>query len=98
MNTLIRLADRKGFLKGHLNTLQHEALQWLMIEESTELFDIERERMKYTILAANPSLFDSLYGEEKVEANVEWITPRTAEEFARVEEFLASTFVGGTEP
>lgn len=44
---------------------------------------IEEERMKYTMLAGNPHLWQALYGEQQ-EGNIEWIKPETAEDLERI--------------
>jgi hypothetical protein len=87
MRFLIRLADRRGFLKGELNTLQEEALRWKLVEESEESYELEKERMKYTILAGNIHLWQELYKEDD-DADVEWITPRSAEDLELVMKIL----------
>lgn len=93
MNSLIRLADRKGLLKGKLNLLQEEALQWLMIRENEERISIERERMKYTILAGNPQLWKVLYEDEEDErfGEIEWTTPQSYEEVEELERIINET-------
>lgn len=87
---MIRLADRKGALTGALSPLQEEALQWLIINEMEENVSIERERMKYTILAGNLHLWRELYGEEEEvdEGEIEWVTPQSAEEIEGILQVL----------
>ena len=49
---------------------------------------MERERMKYTLVASNPSLYKSLYEEKDIEGElgeIEWVTPTSIEE---MEEFV----------
>jgi hypothetical protein len=90
LKAFVRLADRKGFLKGHLNTLQDEALQSLMIDEAKEEASIEENRMKYTILAGNVQLYQQLYpAEEQDDGEIEWIIPQSSEEIEMIEEILS---------
>lgn len=87
---MVRLAERQGILKGDLNLLQEEALQWIMMNEMENIAILEKERMKYTILAGNTHLWQELYGEEQEDdGEVEWIVPKSAEEFAQIENILA---------
>jgi hypothetical protein len=94
---LIRLADRKDSLKGDLNILQERALVWLMQEEFELQAEIERERLKYTLLAGNPELYSRLYEEDDSEelddSEVEWLVPESAEEVHEIIDFLQSTQV-----
>lgn len=90
MRSLIRLANRKGYLVGDLNPLQEEALQWLIVDELAQESELERERMKYTILAGNTQLWMHLYGNEAEEEDgeIEWIVPESAEEVEQLERIL----------
>ena len=70
---------------GDLNIIQYLALNFALGKERTDLVEIERERMKYTILAGNVPLYQSLYEDKNVEESfdnkdVEWITPTSIEE------------------
>lgn len=53
-----------------------------MIDDIERQSETEKERMKYTILAGNPQLWQTLYGadEQEDEKDVEWITPKSAED------------------
>ena len=108
MKALIRLADRRGILKGSLNSLQDEALQSLIIDEIETESDLERERMKYTILAGNLHLWRELYGDEEEDSDeprneeVDWFTPESAEDIENIERIIsgvgAEDFSGATDP
>lgn len=100
MKSLIRLADRKGLLKGHLNAVQEEALQWLMVDEAETTYNAERERMKYTILAGNVNLWKYLFEDEENredyevdDEEVEWITPSSHEDIEAMDAILRG--IGG---
>ena len=79
----IRLADRRGILKGELNPLQNYALQIALLEEDKVTFEAEENRMRYTLLASNPELYKKIFRDpvvEEDEVGVEWITPESAED------------------
>lgn len=91
---LIRLADRKGLLKGDLNVLQDRALVWLLGEDFIIASEIEKERMKYTLLASNPELYHQLYESDEDEiddSDVEWLVPETVEDVEDILGFLSQT-------
>lgn len=92
---LIRLADRKELLKGDLNILQERALVWLLNEDFEIQAELEKERMKYTLLSGNPDLYDRLYtepDEEEIDdSEVEWMVPESAEEVQDILNFLNQT-------
>ena len=90
---LIRLADRKGILTGKLNLLQEQALLWLINEDFNLKAELEKERMKYTLLASNPQLFEQLYKDEEEidDSDVEWMVPESAEEVEDILDFLRQT-------
>jgi len=44
--------------------------------------------MKYTIFTANPQMWEVLYGEEE-EEEIEWFTPKSAEDIEDIENILA---------
>ena len=92
---LIRLADRKEILRGDLNALQERALAWLLNEDFEISTNIEKERMKYTLLAANPEMYERLYKEEDEDeiddSEVEWLVPESAEEVQDIIHFLQET-------
>ena len=91
---LIRLADRKDLLKGDLNILQERAIAWLMQEDFEIQTETEKERMKYTLLAGNPELYERLYKEPEDEiddSEVEWLVPESAEEVQDIINFLQQT-------
>ena len=94
---MIRLADRKGILKGNLHFLQEEALQWLMLDEVEQEVNLEKERMKYTILAGNPHLWKELYSEDEEpnSEDIEWIVPKSIEEIEQIMKILDSQQIGG---
>lgn len=91
----IRLAERQGLFRGNLNRLQDEAMQRLMIEEREEQFRLERDRMYYTIFASNPELARRLFDKDEDDDfdpdEVEWLTPRSAEDIEEVMELLGRT-------
>lgn len=89
---MVRLADRRKLFEGDISPLQEEALQWLMLNESEESVQAERERMKYTILAGNVHLWKELYGEDdeqEDDGEVEWITPSSLEDMEKINDILA---------
>ena len=91
---LIRLADRKGTLRGDLNTLQERALIWLLGEDFNIASEIEKERMKYTLLAGQPELYHQLYegDEDQIDdSDVEWMVPETVEDVEDILSFLSQT-------
>ena len=96
---LIRLADRKEILRGDLNILQERALIWLLGEDFNIQTEVERERMKYTLLAGNPELYTQLYETEDPDPNlpddedVEWMVPESVEEVEDILTFLQQTQV-----
>ena len=59
-----------------------------MLDERNEKFSIEDERMRYTLLAGQPQLYNILYGEESETAGIEWITPETDEEVKQLMELF----------
>lgn len=95
LQTLIRLADRKGILRGDLNGLQERALLWLISEDFTISTELEKERMKYTLLAGNPQLYEQLYQQDDDgapdDADVEWMVPESVDEVEDVLNFLQQT-------
>lgn len=92
---LIRLADRKGLLKGDLNSLQERAMVWLLNEDFHISTELERERMKYTLLAGNPELYERLYQEpdedEIDDSDVEWMVPESVEDIQEIMSVLEQT-------
>lgn len=92
---LIRLADRKEILRGDLNSLQDRALMWLLGEDFNISTELEKERMKYTLLAGNPQLYDQLYQERDEEvpddSDVEWLVPESVDEVEDILNFLQQT-------
>ena len=55
---------------------------------------LERERMKYTLLAGNPQLYDQLYSDEEAEVDeseIEWIVPESVEEVEDILGLLQQT-------
>lgn len=58
-----------------------------MKEEVNELVAIEKERMKYTILAGNLPLYQELYKEDPDvpdDSEIEWFRPESAEDFEAI--------------
>lgn len=92
LQALVRLADRRGLFNGSINTIQQEALYWLMLNEHEQRNLLEQERMKYTILAGNAPLWQKLYAEENEDepkdSEIEWITPQSIDEAEQIEDFL----------
>lgn len=91
----IRLAHKKGLLQGSLNMVQEEALQWIMVDEIRQAVELERERMKYTILGGNIDLYRALWPDEEENESevppdeaIEWITPQTGEEIEKIIQLL----------
>lgn len=58
----------------------------MMRTEIDETIALEKERMKYTILAGNMQLYQELYKEDTApdESNIEWIKPESAEDFEAI--------------
>jgi hypothetical protein len=73
--------------------LQEEALRWLLVDETEQEYELEKERMKYTILAGNIHLWKELYKEED-DSDIQWITPRSAEEIEDVLKIVSSLQFG----
>lgn len=91
---LIRLADRKGILKGDLNSLQERSLLWLLGEDFNLEAELERERMKYTLLAGNQDLYHQLYEQDEDQiddSDVEWLVPESVDEVEEILDFLQQT-------
>jgi hypothetical protein len=55
-----------------------------MADENDEAMDTEAERMKYTILAGNIELYKEIFSDEEDEENIEWITPKSAEDIEAI--------------
>lgn len=91
---LIRLADRKELLKGDLHALQDRALLWLLGEDFNLEAELERERMKYTLLAGNQDLYHQLYEQDEDQiddSDVEWMVPESVDEVEEILDFLQQT-------
>lgn len=71
-------------MKGDLNILQDLALQHLMADENEEVVDMETQRMKYTVLAGNIELYKEIFSDEEDEEDIEWITPKSAEDIEAI--------------
>ena len=89
MESLIRVADRQGLLKGDLNLVQFSALNWLMGQEVTEHVELEKSRAYLTALAANeyanPHLIRALQEQTVVEEEpVDWVTPESEEDLREI--------------
>jgi hypothetical protein len=88
MESLVRVLDRQGLLKGDLNGVQFSMLNWLMGNEVEEDAERERNRFEMQALAANeqtnPQLLRHLQSlrEEAEEEEVEWVTPQSEEELS----------------
>jgi hypothetical protein len=78
VKALIRLADRRGLLKGDLNALQLEALQWLVIDEQESEAEIFETNLRFLVLSNNPQLYQHIWPDE--DEGVEWRTPQSEEE------------------
>lgn len=95
----MRLANRKGLLQGKLNAVQEEALQWLLVDEIEQQIALEKERMKYTVLAGNVALWQQLYGNDQDDEvpndeDIEWVRPESAEDVEAMLSVLEATQVG----
>jgi hypothetical protein len=58
-----------------------------MVDEMEQEINLERERMKYTILAGNMHLYDQLYKEDDdlpADEEIEWFTPKSAEDVEQI--------------
>jgi hypothetical protein len=98
----VRLAEKRGLFKGSLNLLQEEALAWVLIDDAEIAVTVERERMKYTMLAANPQLYKILYNEDEDDdvprdEDVDWFTPESFEDIDAIEKLLAGVDQEGGE-
>jgi hypothetical protein len=83
--TILTLAKESDLFKGDLNTIQHIALHNTLLKEKEDAMEFEKERMKYTILAGNSTLYKALYEDKDIEDDfseeqVEWISPSSPEE------------------
>ena len=83
--TTLTLAKESDLFKGDLNTIQHIALHNTLLKEKEDVMSLEEEKMKYTILAGNTTLYKALYEEKDIEDDfsdeqVEWISPSSPEE------------------
>ena len=68
----------------------------MMEIELEERLDDKREKFKQAILAAFPTMYNKLYGDEKEEVEeVEAFVPQTAEEFQGLDQILNAIFEGG---
>ena len=72
----------RGLFQGDVNICQYETLQYLYFQDIKDKYDLEKERMKYTIISGNIELYKALFDEKQEELNpdVQWLTPRNAEE------------------
>lgn len=68
---------------------------WLIGEDFTISTELEKERMKYTLLAGNPQLYEQLYQQDDDgapdDADVEWMVPESVDEVEDVLNFLQQT-------
>lgn len=65
-----------------------------MTEEIADQVALEKERMKYTVLAGNIHLWQQLYGNEDEEIpdeEIEWIRPESAEDIEAMLSVLEAT-------
>lgn len=77
-------------MKGDLNTLQHEALQWLLIDEAENEADLFETQMKFIVLAGmNPQLYTHIWPNEE-EGKIEWLRPQSEEELEDILRLLES--------
>jgi hypothetical protein len=91
---MIRLAERQGLLKGNLNTLQLQALQWLIIDEMKAERELEEARAKVTVLTGNPQLYKHLWPDNQ-DQDIQWVTPQSQEEVEDLVSYLEG--LGGSE-
>lgn len=80
---------------GDLNIIQYLALNFVIGKERADMVTFEKERMKYTILAGNVPLYQSLYEDKSIEdefsketGEVEWISPNSLEEAEKLLEMM----------
>jgi hypothetical protein len=68
-----------------------------MVEiELEERLDEKREKFKQAVLAAFPTMYNKLYGDEKDEdEEVEQFVPQTAQDFQDLDQLLNAIFEGG---
>lgn len=68
-----------------------------MNEEISDQVALEKERMKYTVLAGNVHLWQQLYGEENEisDEEIEWIKPESAEDIEAILSVLSATQTDG---
>jgi hypothetical protein len=55
-----------------------------MADENEEVVDMETQRMKYTVLAGNIELYKEIFSDEEDEEDIEWITPKSAEDIEAI--------------
>jgi len=68
-----------------------------MNQELEDISNLEREKIKATMVAVNPQLYDSIYNpqpESLVGGEIEWITPKSMEEADALARELEGVFTG----
>jgi hypothetical protein len=86
----VRLADRRKAFEGDLNILQHEALQWLVIEEADNESNKFDALARFIVLSGmNPQMYKEIWPENQDEEKIEWITPSSIEEAEDLEKLFA---------
>lgn len=85
-------------MKGDLNILQHEALQWLLIDEAENEADTFETHMKFIVLAGtNPQLFNHIWPEGADDGEIEWLRPQSQDELDDILKLLESVPSGEQE-
>ena len=84
-NSVLVIAKETDIFKGDLHVVQYLSLHHLLFKDRENLLMVENERMKYTILANNPTLYNALYEKKDIDGDfsdkqVEWITPSSVQE------------------
>lgn len=78
-------------MKGDLNVVQHEALQWTLIEEAEQEGIKFDTALRFTVLSGmNPQLYKTVWPEENEDdKGIDWMVPTNAEEAQDLEQLFA---------
>lgn len=71
----------------------------MITEQEAQRIEVEKERMRYVMAAANPQLYQYLFGREDAEEEgVVWTTPQTPEEVDELLTLISEQQVGVENP
>lgn len=67
-----------------------------MNDEVSQTSDLERERIKATMVAVNPALYKAIYKDEETvpDEEIDWLTPRSQEEMDLIVAQLEGPHIG----